>query len=467
MRRSSFARWADSRALPFSFSIISILTGILTTYKTAIAGGGPAALGFGWPIVSVGAFVVALAMAELASAFPTAGALYHWSAVLGGPGWGWFTATMNLGGQFAIVAGIDYGCAKAACAASGWGHSALLPAFAVVLVSHAVFNIVSVRLVAWLNDLSAAVHIVGCLVLVALLLAWGRTQPFSFAFGTGFTTRSDGNYGLGFINALLLGMWTFTGFDASAHAAEETHDPARRAPWGIVSSVLVSAVTGYALVLALTWGIVDVARAASEEDPALAILQRALGMRAGSWAMGLGIMAMWFCGLSSVTSASRTLFAFARDDGLPGSAWIKRVSPTLKTPVVAIGVVSAASFTLVALATAMSDEVLVAVTSLATSALYVSYAVPITLGAIARRQRRWRTLGPWNLGRSGVAVAWVGAAWTAWVLLVCALPPNHVGGTLLLVLVIALAAFYRAFVRGKFRGPRVDLAALEGRQPNS
>src|SRR3984885_12641497 len=84
-----------------SFSIISVLTGITTTYGVALAGGGPAALGLGWPIVSAGTLVVALAMAELASAFPTAGALYHWAAVLGGPGAGWFTAMLNLVGQIA------------------------------------------------------------------------------------------------------------------------------------------------------------------------------------------------------------------------------------------------------------------------------------------------------------------------------------------------------------------------------
>ncbi|NVL73411.1 amino acid transporter, partial [Escherichia coli] len=66
-----------------SFSIISVLTGGITAYADAIGPGGPAALGLGWPLVSVGTLFVAMAMAELASAFPTAGALYHWSALLG------------------------------------------------------------------------------------------------------------------------------------------------------------------------------------------------------------------------------------------------------------------------------------------------------------------------------------------------------------------------------------------------
>ena len=98
-------------------------------------------------------------------------------------------------------------------------------------------NLVRVRLVSWLNDVSAMVHVVGVVVLVALLFAIGRVQPVSFLAHTGFTTRADGSYSLGFLNAMTLGMWTMTGYDASAHVSEETHDAARSAPRGILSSV--------------------------------------------------------------------------------------------------------------------------------------------------------------------------------------------------------------------------------------
>src|SRR5579871_6323068 len=81
------------------FSVISVLTGITSTFGDALAAGGPAGLGLGWPLVSVGTLLVAIAMAELASAFPTAGALYHWSALLGGARFGWVTAMLNLVGQ--------------------------------------------------------------------------------------------------------------------------------------------------------------------------------------------------------------------------------------------------------------------------------------------------------------------------------------------------------------------------------
>ena len=53
-------------------------------------------------------------MAEIASAYPTAGGLYYWSAKLAKskPGaWSWFTGWFNLLGQVAVTAGIDYGFA--------------------------------------------------------------------------------------------------------------------------------------------------------------------------------------------------------------------------------------------------------------------------------------------------------------------------------------------------------------------
>ena len=445
-----------------SFSIISVLTGIMTTYGVALASGGPAALGFGWPIVCAGTLVVALAMGELASAFPTAGALYHWSAWLGGPGWGWFTAMMNLVGQVAMVAAIDLGCAQTLVATLGWPPAASWALVALVLASHAVINVFSVRVVAVLNDLSASVHVVGVVVLVGALFAAGGVHRVGWLGQTGFTKRPDGDYPLGFLNALILGMWTFTGFDASAHVSEETRDPARRAPWGIVSAVLVSAVAGYALVAALTLGIGDLAATAAADQPALYILRDRLGDAWGRWAMGLAIVAMWFCGLASVTSASRMLFAFARDEGLPLHAHLRRVSPRLRTPHVAILVVCGASLLLVGLTAPLSDAAFLAVASLATTGLYTSYAIPILLGAIARAKGRGWRRGPWHLGPFGAIVAWIAVLWAAAVLVVCALPPNAIAGAMLAGVAVVLGVFYVTRVRGRFRGPRVDLSALGG-----
>src|SRR6185436_16231117 len=117
-------------------------------------------------------------------------------------------------------------------------------------------------------------------------LAIGRAQPVSFLAMTSFTTRADGDTTFGFLNGLVLSMFTFTGYDASAHLAEETHDPARRTAWGIVSSVLVSAVAGFLLLAAITLAIKDLRTVATDPHAPLLVMRRAFGDAGGRGAMG-------------------------------------------------------------------------------------------------------------------------------------------------------------------------------------
>ena len=149
-----------------SFTIISVLSGCITLFATGITTSGFAAGSLGWPLVTIFVVIVALGMAELASAYPTAGGLYYWASKLGGPAWGWFTGWFNLIGQVAITAGIDYGLAVSidvllnaifpkfpATLGSVTGIDpatqwATLAIYAVVLALHALLNIFGVRLVA-------------------------------------------------------------------------------------------------------------------------------------------------------------------------------------------------------------------------------------------------------------------------------------------------------------------------------
>ena len=62
-----------------SFSIICILAGGVTSFHLALCATGGASIGIGWPVGCLIALAVALTMGQVASAFPTAGGLYHWS----------------------------------------------------------------------------------------------------------------------------------------------------------------------------------------------------------------------------------------------------------------------------------------------------------------------------------------------------------------------------------------------------
>src|SRR6266700_7204067 len=177
-----------------SFTIISILSGCVTLFYLVPTTSGFAAASIGWPLVTIFVVIVALGMAELASAYPTAGGLYYWASKLGGPGWGWFTGWFNLIGQFAVTAGIDYGAAVTvdvllhawfpAIPATVGGTGGIDPPtqwttlliYAIILTLHASLNIFGVRIVAFLNDVSVWWHIAGVTiiaggVIVATLLA--------------------------------------------------------------------------------------------------------------------------------------------------------------------------------------------------------------------------------------------------------------------------------------------------------
>jgi amino acid transporter len=431
-----------------SFSIISILTGAVTLYGHGLKYGGPLEMTLGWPLVSLLTLPVAASLAQLASSYPTAGALYHWAALLGGRGAGFFTAWLNCIGQFAITAGIDYGLAQFVAALVGLPPQRTLLVYAAVLLSHAIMNHLGVRLVGRLNDLSAWVHIAGVAVLVIALAAFAPRQPAQFLL-TRFTDAPR-PYWVGFLLGLLQAGWTFTGFDASAHVSEETHDPTRNAPWGIFLSVAVSAVAGWALLLAVTLAIGDLPATAAAENPFIHVLRSALGSRAGGALVWVAIVAMWFCGLSSVTSNSRMLFAFARDGGLPFSRQVAAVSARYRSPHVAVWISAAAAF-----AVALWSGAYSAMTALSTIALYASYGLPIWAGLRARRSGRWTRMGPWHLGRWSTAVNVAALLWIAALTALFVLPPNQVAGYTFAGALALLCGYWFLWMRSRFKGPPV------------
>src|SRR5579862_7775378 len=92
-----------------SFSIICILAGGITTFQAALSAGGGASIGIGWPVGAVFSLIVAAAMAQISSSYPTSGGLYHWGAILGGKGYGWTTAWFNLLGLIFVLASVNCG----------------------------------------------------------------------------------------------------------------------------------------------------------------------------------------------------------------------------------------------------------------------------------------------------------------------------------------------------------------------
>ena len=172
--RQELARtWSGFSNFAISFSIISILAGCFTTFGQAWNNGGPIAISWGWPLISIFILIIGFCMSELVSAYPTAGGIYWWAAKLGRPVHGWFTGWLNLIGLIAVTASVDYGCATFMNITinrfvPGFEVSLLntFILFAIVLILHGLINIFSHRLISILQNVSVWWHVFGAAAVV-------------------------------------------------------------------------------------------------------------------------------------------------------------------------------------------------------------------------------------------------------------------------------------------------------------
>src|SRR2546430_293624 len=271
-RMSGFSNFA------ISLSIICILAGGITSFQVGFCSVGGASIGLGWPLVCLFSLMVAATMAQVASAFPTAGGLYHWASILGGRGWGWVTAWFNLVGLLTVVAAVNSGTHDFIAGAFHLPGAASSPLtkgaiVGLIILSQAMFNHKGIRLTSRLIDLSGYLIFAFAGLLTLALLIYGSSHDFGrlvkFTNYSGIpadapvvprTANILWLFALGF----LLPAYTITGFDASAHTAEETVDAACNAPRGIVRSVLISGVFGWIMLIAIVLAVPDMDQAAQQ-----------------------------------------------------------------------------------------------------------------------------------------------------------------------------------------------------------
>ena len=465
-----------------SFTIISILSGCLTLYGFGLNTGGPAVIIWGWPFVGLMTLFVGLSMAEVCSSYPTAGGLYYWSAKLAkqnGAAWSWFTGWFNFLGQVAVTAGIDFGAAFFLNAfldlqfgfdPRPW-HTILL--FFFILVLHGALNQFGVKVVARLNDISVWWHVLGVAVIVAVL-AFGpdKHQSTSFVFTKFVNNTGWGSTFYVAMLGLLLAQYTMTGFDASAHMTEETHDASVAGPRGIVLSIVVSIVAGWVLLIGLTYAIqnYDSATGTATGVPPAQIFIDAVGSTGGKLLLLIAIGAQLFCGMASVTANSRMIYAFSRDGALPASSLWHQINPRTRTPTNAIWLAAGAAF-LLGLPYLFNATAYAAVTSIAVIGLYIAYVTPTYLRL---RQGDAFEPGPWSLGRWSRPIGIIAVLWVVFITVLFMLPTvspvtrltfNYTPVAVLVVVGFA-GIWWLVSAKNWFIGPRVqgsaeELAAIE------
>ncbi|HMF40684.1 MAG TPA: amino acid permease [Polyangia bacterium] len=462
-RMSGFSNFA------ISFSTICILAGGITSLQYGVSAVGGAAAGIVWPVGVAFSLIVALCMAQIASAFPTAGGLYHWSAILGGKGWGWATAWFNLAGLVFVTAAVNVGCYKVFVPFVGplfgidparWldaGHQ--IAGVALISLSHALLNHFGIRLTTRLTDFSGWLIFAVALVLTVAMMHGAPRFDFTrlFAFSD-YGGAAGGRVwpaprGLATMTllALIWPIYTITGFDASAHTSEETVRASHNVPKGMLRSVYLSGLVGWVMVASFVLAMPDVAAAARQGDNVFAWLMDHVLPGAGGRALWIGIvLGNYLCGLACMTSTSRMMYAFARDGGLPLSRFLKLVSPRWSTPVPAIWTTAA-----LALASTLYSPAYNTLTTATVIFLYLSYVMP-TLVGLRAFGRTWTTFGPFNLGgplyRTLAVISVAGAVLLVWI---GVQPPNEKALTVVAATTALLLAAWWIGVRRVFRGPPV------------
>ena len=483
-----------------SFTIISILSGCLTVYQYGLLHGGPPVMVWGWLGVGIVVIFAGLSMAEICSAYPTAGGLYYWAAKLApgksGPFWAWFTGWFNLLGQVAVTAGISFGCAYSLSAFLGeltgnsfWvGRAQIIGILAVILILQGLLNTFGIRLVALLNDVSVYWHLIGVAVIV-ICLYWAPQshthQSMSFVFGSEGWNAFKGLSGfaapfyvvlLGLLNA----QYTFTGYDASAHVSEETINANIQAAKGIVRSIWVSLIAGFILLVGVSWALPKTFPV-SFAGTTYASLTDFAGLCVTPWAVAftssagrtIGLLlilvvigAQFFCGMSSITANSRMIYAFSRDGAVPFSSYWHHVNPKRRIPVHSAWFGAIGAFVL-SFWYIWSPVAYFAVVSIAVIGLYIAYLTPVFLHRINPKAF---VPGPYkmNPGVSAI-VGWIAVIWVVFICIIFLLPQytpitatNFNYTPVAVLAVIGFAGIWWAVSARKwFKGPKIQGTAAE------
>lgn len=468
-RMSGFSNFA------ISFSIICILSGGINSFAQATSSVGGAGAGIGW---IVGCFVsgfFAIAMAQIASAYPTAGGLYHWGSILGNRFTGWLTAWLNLLGLITVMGAINIGTAFFFVGTFGsmFGITGtpeqIVLLVAGITVVQALINHLGIGLTAKLTDMSGYLILGTTALLIIALLVFAPSHDFSRLWTfTNYSGEAGGNVfpqtdNMVYLFALclLLPVYTITGYDASAHTSEETVQASRSVPKAIMQSVIVSSLVGWVMLSAMVIAIPDLAVGASQGWGVFFATVTAI---MPAWLVTLLFVlilaAQFLCGLATVTSTSRMIFAFSRDGGLPiGSKLLASVSVRFRTPVAAIwaGAIFEILFVWMAQTVSIGGTNIYTIVVNATLVfLFLSFTIPIALGFFAIGTSKWPTMGPFNIGiglyKLFAVLSVLGMVLIAFIAIQ---PPNDKVIWITLAFIVLAAILWVLFENKRFEGPPV------------
>ena len=405
-----------------AFSYISPSTGIFTLFFLGMAALG-GFLWWTWPVVALGQFIVALNFAELSSHFPVAGSVYQWTKYLAGRGYAWFTGWIYLFAGILTVASV---CATLPIALLpalnnmfGWSLNTDLGSAdqkicaLITLALITILNIYGVKIVAIVNNTGVVFEILGMVVFAVFLAIVHNNQGIgviaaSSKHGNIFQFPAPVTLSF-FLVGMFMSLYVIYGFDTASTLAEETRNPRQEAPKAVLASVIGAFVIGAIFLWGVLMAVPSMGKAVAGFFGPQAIIESVMTSAGSTLYLVVVSAAIFVCCMSILTSTIRLAFGMARDDQLPFSKTLSKVSPRLHTPIgscIVVGALAAVPFIQFAGAAVLAVG--------ATATIYLSYFLGNIAVARARMKGWPRTKAPFSLGTwgklvNGGALLWGGA----------------------------------------------------------
>jgi amino acid transporter len=423
-----------AQVFAISFAFMSVAVGVFGTYDDVLQTAGPVGIWL-WVIAAVGQMLVALVIAQFTARISLSGSSYQWASLLANPRVGWGFGWLSFCYLAIGVVAVDNALASQAfmpLVGLEPDEDTARVITLVVLLVQAVLAIASTRIVGMLNACAVVVElsIIGVLV-IALSIAVATTglgsadNLTSRGIAAGRTDYFE--VGGGLMLAMIMGLTTLTGFDAAANLAEEAKDPYRNVPRAIVGAVVTSGVLGLLFLIALTVAIPDVARVSQGGSAVATILREQLGPMVETALLTAIAFAFFACGMVTIATGARLVFAMSRDARFPAHKLMRRVNPRTQTPIPATVLIFAGG---VILMVALPGDALLPLITASTILPVLIYAATVCL-YLAVRGRLDRREGAFDLGRFELPVAITALIWLAAALFVLVTPEAALGPVLI------------------------------------
>ncbi|KAF2842005.1 hypothetical protein M501DRAFT_998239 [Patellaria atrata CBS 101060] len=475
----------------FNFlSVVGLTSTLMLSWEGALAGfqavlfnGGPTGIITTFPIVFAGVFMQTLVMAEMSSMIPLSGGQYNWVAILSPPrfsnflsyvtGWiitiawqaavaalSWLASNMIV--SLASFNYPDYGVQH-------W-HATLI--FYAIIVLGILVNTYLGRIFPTLESFAFLIHCIGFFVILVVMVYLAPKTPSKEVFdnyinGGGFSTTAQSV----FVGSIPV-AFGFNGIDAAAHIAEEIENATRVIPKAMIASIVLYFLMGYTVcILVVFCSRVEDVLTDSFSFPIITIFGNITDSKSGTSALVSLIILVLICGVCGLlATASRMLWAFAREDGVPFSSYISRIEPRTQLPIFSIGVTSALSL-LLALIGLGSEAAFNALSGLTVAGFYSAFIV----SASTMLWRRCTTptanipWGPFRLGKAGVPVTLAALAYSVVGLVFSFWPPvaqvdaKSFNWSLVVYLGVLTGAmgWWGVRARKTYKGPKMEISSQQ------